>query len=159
MLVTWRRVKEPLNRPWLSMKTARSWGLTGLPLVSHRGVTIGAHLCNGFVQTFQKECGTVLMYERRHFFVDDCESLPTSLEVVEELLVDAHQACTNILSIEFRACEHVGSPPNTCDSYPMTRLRWLFIVCQLGPRTQHIGLTAYSQLTVCDSFVLTWMWS
>ena len=42
--------------------------------------------------------GAVLMYECRHFFADDCEQLPTSLEAVEDLLVEAHEAYSNILS-------------------------------------------------------------
>ena len=59
-----------------------------------------------------KERGAVLMYERRHFFVDGCERLPTSLEAVEELLVNAHEAFSNIVSIELCSFEHVGSQPD-----------------------------------------------
>ena len=59
------------------------------------------------------DCGTVLMYECRHFFEDDCEQLPILLAVSEDVLVDARKAYDNILSIIFRAFEHVGPPPNT----------------------------------------------
>ena len=55
------------------------------------------------------------MYECRHFFADDCERLPTSLEAVEELLVTAHDAYSNLLSVKFRSFEHVGPPPEIDD--------------------------------------------
>ena len=41
-----------------------------------------------------------MMYERRHFFVDDCGRLPTLLEEVEERLVRAHETYNNLLSIK-----------------------------------------------------------
>ena len=50
------------------------------------------------------------MYERRHFFEDECERLPTSLEAVEGLLVNANETYSNILSTRFPSFEHVGSP-------------------------------------------------
>jgi hypothetical protein len=53
------------------------------------------------------------MYERRHFFEDDCERLPTSLKVKPELLYNAHDAFEHILSVKFPSFEHVGSPPTT----------------------------------------------
>ena len=40
------------------------------------------------------------MYERRHFFEDDCERLPTSLKVKPEVLVNAHEAFEHILLCE-----------------------------------------------------------
>ena len=55
------------------------------------------------------------MYECRHFFADDCERLPTSLEAFEELLADAHNAYSDILSVNFRSFEHVGWLPGIVD--------------------------------------------
>ena len=55
------------------------------------------------------DCGTVLMYECRHFFEDDCERLPTSLKVKPELLVNAHEAVEHILSVKV----------------PIVRTRWI----------------------------------
>ena len=42
------------------------------------------------------DCGTVLLYECRHFFEDDCEHLPTSLRVKPELRFNAQEAFLNI---------------------------------------------------------------
>ena len=42
------------------------------------------------------DCGTVLIYERRHFYEDDCEQLPTSLKTIPELLFKAHEAYEHI---------------------------------------------------------------
>jgi hypothetical protein len=52
-------------------------------------MTIGV-LCYGAGSDQPTDCGTVLMYEFRHFSEDDCERLPTSLQVKPELLFDAH---------------------------------------------------------------------
>ena len=46
------------------------------------------------------DCGTVLMYECRHFYEDDCEQLPTSLRTIPELLFNAHEAYEHILSVK-----------------------------------------------------------
>ena len=42
------------------------------------------------------DCGTVLMYECRHFFEDDCERLPTALKVKPELLLNSLDAFAHI---------------------------------------------------------------
>ena len=59
------------------------------------------------------DCGTVLMYECRHFYEDDCEQLPTTLRTIPELIMNAHEAYQHILSVKFQSFEHVGSPPPT----------------------------------------------
>ena len=53
------------------------------------------------------------MVECRHFFEDDCELLPTSVTVMHELLVNAHDAFANIWSVKFPSFEHIGFPPAT----------------------------------------------
>ena len=56
------------------------------------------------------ERGSVLMFDCRHFFENDCEQLPASLEAVEGLLVNANETYSNILSISYPSFEHVGTP-------------------------------------------------
>ncbi len=45
------------------------------------------------------DCGTVLMYECRHFFEDDCERLPTSFKVKPELFVNAQDVVLSIFCV------------------------------------------------------------
>jgi len=44
------------------------------------------------------DCGTVLMYECRHVYEDDCEQLLTFLKTKPELPFNAHEAYEHILS-------------------------------------------------------------
>ncbi|MFM7987314.1 MAG: hypothetical protein ACKPKO_49170, partial [Candidatus Fonsibacter sp.] len=53
----------------------------------------------------------VLTYDCQHFYEGNCESHPSSVRVIPELLVNAHDHYDGILSDGFDSCEHLGVPP------------------------------------------------